>query len=60
MLLFVGCSEQNEEQSEPIIEDKMETERDIIIEEETVENNDKPAELIAPSKEEVQIGRAHV
>lgn len=53
MLVLTGCSEQNEEQSKPIIEDNMETESDIIIEEETVENNEMQAELTAPTKEEV-------
>ena len=53
MMFLVGCSEQNEEQKKPIIEENIETESNIIVEEETVENNDIQTENAAPTKKEV-------
>ena len=53
MMFLVGCSEQNEEQKKPIIEENIETQSNIIVEEETVENSDIQTENAAPTKKEV-------
>ena len=53
MMFLVGCSEKNEEPKKPIIEENIETESNIIVEEETVENNDIQTENAAPTKKEV-------
>ena len=52
MMFLVGCSEQNEEIRNSVIEESTETESSLIIEEETEENNVQ-IELVAPTKEEV-------
>lgn len=50
--VLVGCSEQNEEIRNSVIEESTETESSLIIEEETEENNVQ-IEPVAPTKEEV-------
>ena len=52
MMFLVGCSEQNEEIRNSVIEESTETESSLIIEEETEENNVQ-IEPVAPTKEEV-------
>ena len=51
-MFLVGCSEQNEEIRNSVIEESTETESSLIIEEETEENNVQ-IEPVAPTKEEV-------
>lgn len=59
MMFLVGCSEQNEEIRNSVIEESTETESSLIIEEETEENNVQ-IEPVAPTKKKFLLERKSI